>query len=77
MNESKPQSLTAEELRLPDVTLVIPEDRDWEIPKRITEVLRLYVGRYDKKGNVVYKIPGYLYQEWTSLLPTQKQEPAP
>jgi hypothetical protein len=61
--------LSDAELREPHVTLVIPEARYWQLPKVITEVLRLYIGRYDKKGNMVYEVPAYLYREWTHLLP--------
>lgn len=64
--------LTDAELSEPYVTLEIPEDRDWQIPGHIIDVLRLYVGKY-QNGKVVYSVPAHLYREWTHQLPAQEQ----
>lgn len=67
------RNLTDAELSEPYVTLIIPENRTWEIPKHIVDELRLYIGRYDNAGNMVYKVPAYLYREWTNAL-TQNED---
>jgi len=65
------RNLTEEELREPNVTLVIPEGRYWRLPKVIMDDLRLYGGRV-KDGCVVVSVPAYLYREWVNLLPLPK-----
>lgn len=65
------RKLTDAELREPDVTLVIPEGRYWRLPKIIMDDLRLYGGRF-QDGNVVVKVPAYMYRQWTHLLQQPK-----
>ena len=58
--------LTPAELSEPDVTLVIPEDRDWQIPKAIMDELRLFGGRM-VDGNWVVTVPAYRYRDWLAM----------
>lgn len=58
--------LTDEELREPNVTLVIPENRDWQIPKAIMDEMRLFGGVY-QGGNMIISVPAYRYRYWLSL----------
>lgn len=57
--------LTVTELSEPEVILIIPEPKFCKLPKNIQEALRCFIGQYDRKGNRVYKVPGYLYRQWT------------
>jgi hypothetical protein len=59
--------ITDEELREPDVTLVIPEGRYWRLPKAIMDELRLF-GGYTKDGNVIVTVPAYRYRSWLAMV---------
>lgn len=64
--------LTDEELREPNVTLVIPENRSWQIPKAVMEELRLFGGRYHN-GNWIVSVPAYRYRYWLNLAQPKAQ----
>ncbi len=60
------QRLTPEELREPDVTLVIPYAKWDALPQAVRDTLRYWIGK-DTGTAYVYTVPAYRVREFEAI----------